>query len=150
MINLILPPDSRPGNISFPVELVSQEVFSLIADDLNKSYNAQFDQIERFRIAGIMAYEDQSTCLICHEKIKIKDAATGTEKQIGLVANVTSSVHYRFFSSRHPNVYGFKPIKNYVTICRVLTQAKRPGFEPCNAPYVSSLYRTCHIFATEN
>ncbi|HBC46968.1 MAG TPA: hypothetical protein DCZ43_07980 [candidate division Zixibacteria bacterium] len=107
IINLMLPEDSRPGKISFPVERVSQEEFSAIANELKSNYSRNFNHVERFQKAGIMAYEGPSTCFKCHKKIKIKDAATGAEKEVDLMANLTSSVHYRFFSSKHPNVYGF-------------------------------------------
>jgi hypothetical protein len=107
IINLMLPADSRPGRISFPVERVSQEEFASISDKLTNLYNGRFDHIEKFRTAGILAYEGPSTCLKCHEKIKVKDSSTGAEKDVDLMTNLTSSVHYRFFSSKHPNVYGF-------------------------------------------
>jgi hypothetical protein len=107
IINLMLPADSRPGKISFPIERVSQEEFSAIAKELKSSYRGNFNHIERFQKAGITAYEGPSTCLKCHEKIKVKDTATGSAKEVDLMANLTSSVHYKFFSSKHPNVYGF-------------------------------------------
>jgi hypothetical protein len=107
IINLMLPSDSRPGKISYLVKQVSQEEFSTIANELKSNYSGNFNHIERFQKAGIMAYEGPSTCLKCHEKIKVKDAATGAEKEVDLMANLTSSVHYRFFSSKRSNVYGF-------------------------------------------
>jgi hypothetical protein len=107
IINLMLPADSRPGKVTFPVERVSQDQFNAISAKLKNSYSGNFNHIERFKKAGILAYEGPSTCLKCHEAIKVKDAVSGAEKEIGLMDNLTSSVHYRFFSSRHPNVYGF-------------------------------------------
>ncbi len=128
IINLMLPSDSRPGKVSFPVERINQEEFSVIANELNDSHSGQFDHIDHFRKAGILAYEGPSTCLKCHETIKIKDAVTGAEKEVNLLANVTGSVHYRFFSSRHPNVYGFNgKLADYFPMGKIDRPCPKPG-----------------------
>ena len=107
LINLMMPSDSRPGHILFAVERVDAAQFSKIAEQLQYSYRDNFAHIELFRKAGISAYEGPSTCLQCHQTMKVKDISSGQEKTVDLMANLTTSVHYRFFSSKHPTVYGF-------------------------------------------
>ena len=107
IINLMMPADSRPGNISFAVEKVTPERFDALAKQLTQEFAIKFKHTERFRDAGILAYEGPQTCLQCHQNISVKDAITGEEKDVDLMTNLTGSVHYRFFSNRHPNVYGF-------------------------------------------
>jgi hypothetical protein len=107
LINLMMPGDSRPRRIAFAVERVTPGQAAAIAKTLQERYRGDFKHIDRLKQAGILSYEGPSTCLKCHETIMVKDATTGTEKKVSLINNLTSSVHYRFFSSRHPNVYGF-------------------------------------------
>jgi len=109
LINWMLPGDSRPGNISFKVEVVTQAGFETAAARLEATpFGAagEFKHIERFREAGILAYEGPATCLGCHEKITYDDGQ-GNEISEDLMTNLTDSAHYRFFSTDHPNVYGF-------------------------------------------
>ena len=107
LINLMLPSDSRPGKITFAVNKISPAEFDQIAGKLQSTYKSELNHVKRFKDAGILAYEGPSTCLRCHQTMKIKGAKTGNEKTVDLMSNLTTSVHYRFFSSRHPNVYGF-------------------------------------------
>ena len=107
VINLMLPADSRPGNIHFPTERVSSEEFEAIAARLTETYNGDFDHIKRFREAGILAYEGPKTCLKCHEDMEVTDLASGKAHTEKLMDNLTKSAHYRFFTVKHPNVYGF-------------------------------------------
>jgi len=107
IINWMLPADSRPAPIDFPVEPVSEEEFEEIAQFLTGSFPERFDHVDRFRKAGIRAYEGPKTCLQCHEYAQIEDAETGEIKNVDLMQNLLESSHYRFFTTRHPNVYGF-------------------------------------------
>jgi len=107
IINFTLPADSRPGKITFAVETVTPEQFETLAKQLNSGYAGEFNHIERFKKANITAYEGPKTCLSCHKDITYKDLATGQEKKADLMENLTTSSHYRFFTTAHPNVYGF-------------------------------------------
>jgi hypothetical protein len=107
IINMMMPPAGRPSVMHFHSESIDAGEFERIASDLVARYDRQFPHIEEFRNAGILSYEGPKTCLSCHKTIEITDAATGESRSVDLMRNVTSSVHYRFYSSRHPNVYGF-------------------------------------------
>lgn len=107
IINFMLPADSRPGEVTYTVERVTPEPFEAVAAALKDRFTGDFKHIERFRKAGILAYEGPKTCLSCHKDITVKDATTGQNKTVDLMTNVTTSAHYRFFTSSHPNVYGF-------------------------------------------
>ncbi len=106
-INLMMPADSRPAKVEFPVQQVTPEEFEALAARLAGGFPGPFAHVDPFRRAGILAYEGPKTCLRCHETISITDAASGETKSVPLMDNITSSVHYRFFSKSHPNVYGF-------------------------------------------
>lgn len=110
LINLMLPRDSRPGKPQFVAESVTFEQFTAISDQLTQTYSVPFNHIERFRKAKILSYEGSKTCLRCHWVMAVKDAVTGQEKKVGLMKNLLSSAHYRFFTMRHPNVYGFNGV----------------------------------------
>jgi hypothetical protein len=107
LINLMLPADSRPGKIIFSSQQTTSVEFDRLAAKIEKDFRGDFKHIKRFREAGILAYEGPKTCLKCHQIIKVKDSKTGDEKSVNLMDNLTTSVHYHFFSNRHPNVYGF-------------------------------------------
>jgi len=107
VINWILPADSRPAPIDFLVETVSDGEFEEIAQSLTTSYPEKFEHVDRFRKAGIRSYEGPKTCLKCHEYAQIENAETGAVKNVDLMQNLLESSHYRFFTTRHPNVYGF-------------------------------------------
>ncbi len=107
-INMMLPSDSRPGRIQYPVSTVSLYEFEQIAAKLNKQFSSyQFTHIDQFRKADILSYKGPQTCLRCHEKILVKDSLDSKDKTVDLMDNITTSAHYRFFSKPHPNVYGF-------------------------------------------
>ena len=109
LINWMLPADSRPADIGFSVEAVTPSGFEAAATRLELALPGaagDFKHIARFREADILAYEGPTTCLGCHEKITYDDGR-GTEKSEDLMANLTASSHYRFFTTDHPNVYGF-------------------------------------------
>ncbi|MCX5801307.1 MAG: hypothetical protein NTX17_07980 [Candidatus Eisenbacteria bacterium] len=110
LINSMLPPDSRPGKIDFVVERVTAEEFGALAEQLTQQYSTPFNHIERFKKARILSYEGPKTCLKCHWVITVKDAVTGQEKKVSLMKNLLTSAHYRFFTKRHPNVYGFNGV----------------------------------------
>ncbi len=108
MINAMMPAGSRPGRIDFKVERLTSQQFDETAKSLAREMpEAEFKHVERFRKAGILGYEGPKTCLACHPTIRFKDARTGEEKSTSLMQNVTTSAHYRFFTTRHPNVWGF-------------------------------------------
>ncbi|HDL19321.1 MAG TPA: hypothetical protein ENH29_09725 [Bacteroidetes bacterium] len=107
IINLMMPADSRPGNIHFAVEKITPQQFDAIAEEVTAKYDLDFAHIKRFKEKGILAYEGPKTCLTCHEEMKIKDPKTGEEKTVKLMDNLTHSTHYQFFTNKHPNVYGF-------------------------------------------
>ncbi|MGB5573718.1 MAG: multiheme c-type cytochrome [Thermoanaerobaculia bacterium] len=108
VINWILPADSRPAPIDFLVETVSDGEFEEIAQSLTTSYPEKFEHVDRLRKAGIRSYEGPKTCLKCHEYAQIENAETGAVKNVDLMQNLLESSHYHFFTTRHPNVYGFK------------------------------------------
>jgi len=107
MINLMMPADSRPGKISFETEKIDLAELQKIGEELSNTYGSTFDHVERFQEAGIYSYEGPETCLQCHQKITINDVITNEEKEVKLMDNLLDSTHYRFFTTKHPNVYGF-------------------------------------------
>lgn len=107
IINAMMPVDSRPGKISFNHEIVTDAEFEKIAGTLTSKYPGRFDHVDRFRKAGIRSYEGPKTCLVCHETAQIEDAMTGEVKTVDLMENLLNSSHYRFFTTSHPNVWGF-------------------------------------------
>jgi hypothetical protein len=108
VINAMMPPGSRPGVVTFPVERVTMAQRGVLAARLAADFpGATFGHVERFAKAGITAYEGPRTCLGCHPTIKVKDHATGAQRRVDTMENVTRSAHYRFFTERHPNVWGF-------------------------------------------
>jgi hypothetical protein len=109
MINAMMPADSRPGRVVFAVEPETAGSFEQLANELAAQAGEMglaFDHVERFRDAGILVYEGPHTCLNCHSDVTFENAA-GRERSEPLMANLTDSSHYRFFSDRHPNVWGF-------------------------------------------
>lgn len=107
LINAMLPADSRPGAVEFPLQTVTTAEFEGLAHDLAALYpGREFDHVALFREAGLNTYEGPATCLGCHRKLTIPDGRGGTES-VDLMANLTDSAHYRFFTTDHPNVWGF-------------------------------------------
>lgn len=107
LINFMMPADSRPGKIEFPVEKVTAEEYDHLAESVTSNYTGNFGHIKRFADAGILTYEGSKTCVGCHEEIEIHDALTGQFRKADLMQNLLTSAHYRFYSTKHPNVYGF-------------------------------------------
>lgn len=108
LINSMLPADSRPGKITFEVKPVSDAEFEEMALDVQKSHpEIDFFHIDKFRAAGIRSYEGPKTCLTCHQTVQLGDIHSGKTKSVDLMDNLLSSVHYRFFTMKHDNVYGF-------------------------------------------
>ncbi len=109
MINLMLPADSRPAPVAFPPTTGGPEAVRAALDRLQKNHPDQvagFNHIARFEEAGLTSYAGPATCLGCHEQLTYEDQE-GTAHTVDLMTNLTSSVHYRFFSKSHSNVYGF-------------------------------------------
>ncbi len=107
LINLMLPADSRPAKISFVSEPETAQQIAGDVEALQAKFNRTFDHIERFRKAGIVSYDGPSTCLTCHKEITYKSTSDSSEVTVDLMQNLTTSAHYRFYTKRHPNVYGF-------------------------------------------
>ncbi len=107
LINRMLPADSRPKHVEFETETVSPAEFDRIAEELAARCDMELEHVDRFREAGILAYEGPKTCLGCHEEIEIESASTGEKRTVDLMENLIGSAHYLFFTMEHPNVYGF-------------------------------------------
>jgi len=108
LINSMLPADSRPGKITFAADPVSDSEFEQIALDVRHGApDVDFFHIDIFRNAGIRSYEGPKTCLTCHETVQLGDAHTGKTKYVDLMENLLTSSHYRFFTEKRDNVYGF-------------------------------------------
>jgi hypothetical protein len=106
-INRVLPSGNRPGDMIFYSEAITAEQFSTLTDELDSVYTQEFPHTEYFLDSGIFKYEGPQTCLSCHNEIDIENAATGEIKKTDLMDNLITSAHYRFYTARHPNVYGF-------------------------------------------
>ena len=107
LINAMLPAGSRPAAMTFAVETVDEAGFARTAAALATELpGAGLDHVELFRDAGILAYEGPRTCLQCHRDVTWTND-DGTTGSADLMGNLTDSAHYRFFTSSHPNVWGF-------------------------------------------
>jgi hypothetical protein len=62
--------------------------------------------IERFRRAGIRSYEGPSTCLGCHDEMRVRDGEGGWEN-VGVRENFERSVHFGLDKFSGFNTYGF-------------------------------------------
>jgi len=74
MVNMILPYETRPETIDFPVETVDDERFELYAAQLTEEYGEDMTHIDYFRENGIRSYEGPQTCEICHSFYSWKPA----------------------------------------------------------------------------
>jgi hypothetical protein len=109
LINQMLPGDSRPTAVVFPAAAETPAQAEAALADLAGGATAtgkRFPHIARFREAGLTSYEGPATCLGCHAEIVATDDA-GRETRRDLLRDVTTSAHYRFFTRKHPDVYGF-------------------------------------------
>ncbi len=109
LVNSMLPADSRPAAIEFPVLTVNETEYAVLTAELAAAAEANgvdLKHIALFNEAGLRNYAGPSTCLQCHQELHYQDDH-GTEVTVDLMDNVTDSAHYRFFTTRHPNVYGF-------------------------------------------
>ncbi len=107
MINRMMPSDSRPGKISYPVQTATDQEFEKIASVLTANESVEFKHVQIFRENGIREYRGPETCLTCHEEITVIDHVTGEEKSVDLMKNLMTSAHYTFATKGHPNVWGF-------------------------------------------
>ncbi len=107
IINLMMPADSRPYKISYDDKPVAQAEIDKLAGELKTAFKKDFNHIERFKKAGIKVYEGPKTCLACHAKMTVHDPEAKMTKEVGLMDNLLTSAHYRFYTEKHPNVYGF-------------------------------------------
>ncbi len=107
LINAMLPADSRPAAMTFPVGAVDDAGFDLVAADLARDLpGTALDHVARFREAGVRSYEGPRTCRGCHETVSWT-GADGRPRRADLLDDVTGSAHYRFFTTAHTNVWGF-------------------------------------------
>ena len=109
LINAMLPADSRPAKIPFAADLAGPADFEATVAALAADFPQRFDgfsHVAVFRENGITGYDGPATCLGCHAQITYRDD-DGAPVTADLMDNLTNSVHYRFFSTAHPNVYGF-------------------------------------------
>lgn len=107
LINAMLPAGSRPAAMTFAVEAVDEAGFARTAAGLAADLPRQsLDHVALFRDAGILAYAGPRTCLQCHRRVTWTEP-DGTTGSADLMGNLTDSSHYRFFSTAHPNVWGF-------------------------------------------
>jgi len=128
LINLMLPADSRPGKVVFPVESVTSQEYDAIAEGLGAAYDDDFKHIQSFREAGILAYEGPKTCLKCHATIEVKHPTSGETKTVDLMDDVTASAHYTFSSKRHPNVWGFNgELADNILLGKMNRPCPKPG-----------------------
>lgn len=128
MINTMLPGDSRPGKITYPVETISDARMASLAQELTAQYGQSFDHIERFRKAGIRSYQGPRTCLKCHQQIMVTDHRTGKEIRVNLMDQLTHSSHYLFYTKRHPNVYGFNgKLADHFAMGKINRPCPKPG-----------------------
>jgi len=103
LIQAMLPADSRPLAVAFPAELLDGTARAALIQD---AAAAGFPHAALFRDAGVTAYAGPATCLACHPDVAFTDA-DGAERREDLLANLTRSAHYRFFTRHRDNVYGF-------------------------------------------
>ncbi len=107
LINAMLPAGSRPVAMTFAVETVDEAGFARTAAGLAADLHGQsLAHVALFRDAGILAYDGPRTCLQCHRQVTWTDI-DGTTGSDDLMRNLTDSAHYRFFTTAHPNVWGF-------------------------------------------
>ncbi len=107
LINAMLPPGSRPAAMTFAAPTLTDAEFDNIAVTLGATRPpAELGHIAHFREAGVRSYEGPSTCLGCHDEVVFTDCE-GQRRHEDLMANLTTTAHYRFFTSEHPNVWGF-------------------------------------------
>ncbi len=64
------------------------------------------DHVERFRRAGIRAYEGPQTCISCHPNIRVKDGKGGYVT-VSTRDNIQESVHFGLNKFSGFNTYGF-------------------------------------------
>jgi len=114
MVNMILPYETRPEMIEFPVETVDDEQFELYAAELTEKYGEDMTHIDYFRENGIRSYEGPKTCEICHENITI-EFGDGMGEEVSLRENLQSTTHFTFAPKVGFSTYGFNGelVKNY-------------------------------------
>ncbi len=107
MINQMMPDINQPGEVNFDSDTLTADQFEITASELNQNYTDSFNHIKRFKENNILSYNGPQTCLGCHQEIEYKDLQSGETKKVDLMTNLTTSSHYRFYTTEHPNVYGF-------------------------------------------
>lgn len=106
MVNMILPYETRPEMIDFPIETVDDEQFELYAAVLTEKYGEDMTHIDYYRENGIRSYEGPQTCEICHETIMI-ELGDGIEEEVNLRENLQSTTHFTFAPKTGFTTYGF-------------------------------------------
>lgn len=107
LINRMLPADSRPARIEFPVDKVTDAEFETLAARAVADFGADASHAARFREAGIRAYEGPVTCERCHASMGFTDPVSGEPVHMSPTDDLVRTVHYRFASKRHPEIFGF-------------------------------------------
>jgi hypothetical protein len=107
LINAMMPADSRPLAMTFPVTEHTPAAAAQVARDLaNDLPGHPLDHAAHFADAGLTAYAGPETCLECHDEVRWQ-GADGLAHGEDLMTNLTESSHYRFFSTDHEDVWGF-------------------------------------------
>ncbi len=127
-INSMLPAQNRPTEVSFAQETLTPAQLDSLGMELKATYGQVFSHVEHFRTAGILTYEGPKTCLGCHKDITVEDPVTGEAKTVNLMDNLTTSAHYRFYTSDHPNVFGFNGVKaDHFDMGKINRPCPKPG-----------------------
>ncbi len=123
-INLSIPRESRPERIVFAAPEVTDAEFEQLVAQLLQRYDStldssrisrmigsreermHFDHIERFRKAGIRAYEGPKTCQTCHKEVTVPDGHGGYTRE-NLRRNIETSVHFTFNRKQGFSTWGF-------------------------------------------
>jgi len=114
-INSMLPEQNRPTEVAFDHDTLTTQQFTVLSSQLHDTFHQEFSHVALFREAGITTYDGPQTCLRCHEEIEVKDPSSGEMRQVNLMDNLTGSAHFRFYTEKHPNVYGYngKPADDF-------------------------------------
>ena len=130
VINAMLPADSRPTAVAFPPSDPPDLDLPALAAQLRSAHPDladAFAHIDLFAKAGITRYEGPSTCLTCHREIEVWDES-GAARTVDLMADLTGSVHYRFFSQDHRNVFGFNgKLADHFPMGKINRPCPKPG-----------------------
>ena len=107
LINAMMPADSRPVAMTFPVEQLDATTARTVATDLARDLpRHDLAHVDRFAEEGLTAYEGPRTCLGCHDEVTWIGDDDRSHTQ-DLMTNLTGSAHYLFHTREHKDVWGF-------------------------------------------